>query len=161
MQGKTTNDGFTLIEILVVIVIIGVTISFALMSFGDFGKTRKIRIAAEEFTQFLAFVHDRALLESSTLKVQLTSAGYGVQRMGPNQHWQSLRSSFYRTHTLPPKTVIVVAHGSPKADKLVVILNGTGDMTAFKIYFGTKETPHLASVMGEENGNLIFNKEAN
>ncbi len=45
MQNRARADlnGFTLIEILVVIVIVGITLSFALLAFGDFGSERRIR----------------------------------------------------------------------------------------------------------------------
>ena len=46
--GMTVNNkGFTLIEVMVVVVIIGITIGFAMLSFGDFGQSRRLLTAAE------------------------------------------------------------------------------------------------------------------
>ncbi len=151
--------GFTLIEILVVILIISITLGFALMAFGDFGEHRKIRSAAEGFSEFAELVHERALLESSTLRLQLTQSGYSVQRLNPEHKWQSLQASMYRLHPLPSKTLVSVASGSSKIDQLMIIMSATGDMTPFKVYFGSASQARLASITGKENGTIFFQKE--
>ncbi len=42
--GMKNHKGFTLIEILIVLMIIGITLSFAILSFGDFGEGRKVKV---------------------------------------------------------------------------------------------------------------------
>ncbi|PJD93659.1 MAG: type II secretion system protein GspH [Legionella sp.] len=158
-QFPTRQNGFTLIEILVVVLIISITLGFAMMAFGDFGAHRKIRSAAEGFSQFAELVHERALLESSTLKLQLNSTGYYVQRLSPNHQWQALQSSMYHLHPLPSNTFLSVSAGSSRPDQLIIIMSATGDMTPFKVYFGSPAQPRLASVVGKENGTILFQKE--
>lgn len=156
-QGLSLGRGFSLIEILVVMLIISITVGFAVLAFGDFGKTRKIRTAAEGFAQFVELIHERALLESSTLQVQLTNFGYMAQRLNSNNQWKALNSSYYRQHSLPLKTLISVTNGGSKPDQLNIIMSSAGDMTPFKVYFGTAIQPHLAMVAGGEHGAVLFN----
>lgn len=151
------TKGFTLIEILVVILIIGITFSVALLAFGDFGASRKIRSAAEGFAQFLQVTHERALLESTTLQIQLKQTGYTIQRLNAQNRWQPLKNTYYRPHSLPPKTIISVAYGSKKPDQLVIIMSASGDMTPFKVHFGSAEKTRMATVIGNENGSISFN----
>lgn len=154
---RSKQQGFTLIEILVVMLIISITFGFAMLAFGDFGESRKIRTAAEAFAQFVELIHEEALLESSTLQIQLTHTGYSAQRMNAKHHWQPLHASHNHPPALPAKTKITVAYGSKKPDQLVIIMSGSGDMTSFKVYFGSAEKAHLATVSGNENGLVVFN----
>lgn len=156
LQHVSRQRGFTLIEILVVMLIISITFGFAMLAFGDFGESRKIRTAAEAFAQFVELVHDQALLESSTLKIQLSNTSYSAQRLNTKHRWQPLHPSHNHQPTLPTKTRITVAYGSNKPDHLVITMSGSGDMTPFKVYFGTEKQAHLAAVSADENGQVIF-----
>lgn len=152
----TYHSGYTLIEILVVLLIISITVGFAVLAFGDFGKSRKIRSAAEGFAQFVSLVHERALLESSTLKIHLTPLQYSAERLDLKQHWQPLQSSFYRKHALPEKTKLLIKYGSKSADHLIIMISGSGDMTPFEVSFGSVERAQLATVSGDTNGTISF-----
>ncbi len=157
LNATQQQTGFTLVEILVVMLIIGITFGMAMLAFGDFGATRKIRSSAEGFAQFLQVMHERALLESTTVQIQLNQSGYTSQRLNLQSKWQPLKNAYYRPHALPAKTKIAVAYGSKSPDKLVITMSSSGDMTPFKVYFGSTEQPHMTSVIGNENGAVIFN----
>jgi general secretion pathway protein H len=150
------HRGFTLIEILVVMLIISITFGFAMLAFGDFGESRKIRTAAEAFAQFVQLVHDEGLLESSTLQIQLSNTSYSAQRLDTKHLWQPLHPSRNHSPALPSKTRITVAYGSKKPDHLVITMSGSGDMTPFKVYFGSEKQAHLAAVSADENGLVVF-----
>lgn len=136
--------------------IIGITFGMAILAFGDFGEKRKIHTAAEGFAQFVQLVQERALLESSTLLVQLTPSGYSGQRLNAQNKWQPLKNAYYRRHALPGKTKISVVYGNKKSDQLLIIISSSGDMTPFKVYFGSTEQPRLATIIGTENGTIIM-----
>lgn len=153
---QTYQSGYTLVEILVVLLIISITVGFAVLAFGDFGKSRKIRSAAEGFGQFVSLVHERALLESSTLRIHLTPLQYSAERLDLKQHWQPLQSSFYRKHALPEKTKLLITYGNKTSDHLFIIISGSGDMTPFQVSFGSPDRAQLATVSGDANGAISF-----
>lgn len=157
---KRHHNGFTLIEILVVILIIGITLGFAMMAFGDFGKERKIITAAEEFSQFLSLAHEKALLESSTLRLQLKQTTYALERLSLQQQWQPISSSIYRNHVFPSGTQISVQQGSKKDTQLTIIFDSSGDMTPFLLYIGSMTHPRLVTIEGQNDGRIIYQMEA-
>ncbi len=79
--------GFTLIEILVVLFIIGITLGFAMLAFGDFGGKRRIIVAAEQFANYIKFIQQDAILETATLGIRMDQRGYQVFRFQPPQRW--------------------------------------------------------------------------
>lgn len=157
----TCQPGFTLVEILVVMLIISITFGMAMLAVGDFGKERKIRSAAEGFAQFLQLVHERALLESSTLQVQLNTQGYSSQRMDVQNRWHPLKNSYYHHHNLPNNTRISIVYGSQKPDQLILTIGSSGDMTPFKIHFGSGEHAQLVTIVGSENGTIVVQNVEN
>ena len=121
--------GFSLIEILVVLFIIGITFGFALLSFGDFGEKRGIIVAAEQFTQYIKLVQQYAILETSTLRIQINQDGYQVLRFQPPKTWTPIASTpLFRLQHFP-KGLIVNGGGRP----VIIIVDASGDMTAFTL----------------------------
>ena len=149
------NNGFTLIEILVVLLIIGITMGFALMSFGDFGEKRRIIVAAEQFTQYVKLVQQQAILETSTLGINFKNDGYQVLRFKAPASWIALpaNSIFHRQH-FPKGLVINLRKISHKRGTPVIIIHSSGDMTAFTLDFGTTKQATLATIIGLRNGTI-------
>ena len=152
----STQLGFTLVEILVVMLIISITFGFAMLAQSDFGEKRKIHVSAEGFAQFLQVMHKRALLESSTLQIRLNQTGYVCSRLSTHNQWQPLKKAYYRQHDLPKKIKISVIYGGKKLDQLTIVISGSGDMTPFKVYFGTANNSHLVTVIGNTDGTIIL-----
>lgn len=146
----TNSRGFTLLEILVVLVIIGITLSFALPSFGDFGEQRRSVTAAQQFASFVTLVRDEAILESSTLGVRVSREGYEVLRFKEPNTWQTMPQNLFRYRTFPNYVVVSVK----PSKKPIIIINATGDMNAFKLTFGSEHKPNIATVVGSINGSV-------
>lgn len=149
------NKGFTLIEILVVLLIIGITMGFALMSFGDFGEKRRIIVAAEQFTQYVKLVQQQAILETSTLGINFKNDSYQVLRFKAPASWSPLpaKSIFHRQH-FPRGLVINLKKANTKPGTPIIIINSSGDMTPFTLDFGTSKQSSLATINGLRNGTI-------
>ena len=68
--------GFTLIEILVVIVIVATVLSIALLSFGLLGDDREVKTEAHRFIALAELAQDEAIMQSREFGIEFMSAGY-------------------------------------------------------------------------------------
>src|SRR6478752_6140292 len=88
--GMNKSKGFTLIEMLIVIVIIGITIGFALLSFGDFGASKGILFAAEQLEHTLTLAQQQALLENTTLGLRIDNNSYQILKFDESSNWKPI-----------------------------------------------------------------------
>lgn len=146
--------GFTLIEILIVIVIIGVTLRFAVLAFGDFGEKRRIVSVAEHIAETISLVREQAILESTPMAIDINQQGLNVYRQKDDNKWVAIKSSLFHNQHIPNKIKIKL-----NQNKLTrIIISDLGDMTPFTIFFGNQENSTMVSIHGFANGNLKVNK---
>jgi general secretion pathway protein H len=163
-KGQSTvyysNKGFTLIEILVVILIVGISASIAVLAFGDFGSGRKAEVAAEQFQSYVKMVQQRAILETNTLGININQNSYQTYRF-QNLKWQPMpKKSIFHSQKFPNK-VIVTLQSSIKNQTFEpdIVINPSGDMTPFRLYFGNAANPKIITLIGQHDGDLILKKE--
>ena len=156
---KKAHKGFTLVEILVVVLIIGLTLGFALLSFGDFGGKRRIIVAAEQFAHHIKAVQQQAVLETSTLGIHITQAGYQTLRFEPSNHRWLPASSHrsFQQQPFPDDLIMVIKHNVHKKGQPEIIINATGDITPFTLELGTKKQPSLITLHAESSGAVTVN----
>lgn len=70
------NTGFTLIEVLIVIVIIGIITAIATLSFSQFGRAHREKIVLDQFVTAFHAAEQQAIFTPETLKLSITSKGY-------------------------------------------------------------------------------------
>lgn len=151
------NKGFTLIEILVVILIIGITIGFTLLSFGDFGVSRRITMTAEQLVNYVKLTRQQAILASATYGIQVDQSGYQMLRFQAPHSWQPLsHEAIFKHQPFPKHTVVQFANKVLMADHPQIVINPTGDLTPFVLYLGTKSQPKLVTIVGEDNGTITL-----
>ena len=76
MRKSSYSRGFTLVEILVVIVIIGVVISIATLSLNLVGNDRDIRTEARRFIALSDLALDEAAMQGREFGIELMTEGY-------------------------------------------------------------------------------------
>lgn len=154
------KGGFTLIEILVVLVIISITLSLALLAFGDFGASRRTIVAAEQFSSYLKLVQQQAIVEGRSLGIDINNEGYKTYRLVQGSTWQAMpeKSIFHWQHF--PNNLVIDLHSTLKNNTRMpdIIISPAGNLTAFKLSFGTTDKPALATLIGKRNGQVIFLK---
>ena len=155
--GYRNNRGFTLIEILVVVVIMGITVGFALLAFGDFGRSRRIVMAAEQFINYVKLVEQQAILETSTLGIRLNKNSYQVVRFQFPSSWQIIsKNVIFHQQQFPKNTVIRLTTENLQEEKggPQIIIDASGDMTPFKLHVGSAKQTNIVTIVGEHNGNI-------
>lgn len=156
--GMTTNRGFTLIEILVVMVIIGITIGFALIAFGDFGASRRLQFAAEQLANKIKLVQQQAILESATYGLNIDKKNYQFFKFNNNSAWISLNNKgIYKITYFPQSSYIHLKTAAPTGQNTpAIIIHPSGDMTAFSLHFGSDKNTVSTVLEANTQGELSF-----
>jgi len=76
MFPRIRQTGFSLLEIMVVVVIIGIVISMASFSIGILGNDRELKTEAARFMAIAEVAKDEATMQSSECGVELMNSGY-------------------------------------------------------------------------------------
>jgi len=77
------SAGFTLIDILVVIVIVAVVLSMGMLSVGLLGDDRDLKTEARRFSALYEVVRDEASLQGREFGIELMTAGYRFVEYDP------------------------------------------------------------------------------
>jgi general secretion pathway protein H len=152
------NKGFTLIEILIVIIIIGITVGFAMISFGDFGASRRILFSAEQLVHTVRLAQQQAILENSTLGLNVNNHSYQILRFENSSTWGVIsKKGIFKINYFPQDTVINLrTQNKPAQGAPPIVLSSSGDMTPFTLTFGTNREPVLTILTGTQDGKLTF-----
>lgn len=114
------NRGFSLIEVLVVLVILGLFVGMVVLSIGD-TLSRKIRSEGERFQSILMAATDEAIFSGSEFGFLLKEDGYQLLRFDPiAQGWTALPDKVYQMYTFDSSIVIdwkIDGFSRPDGDK--------------------------------------------
>lgn len=154
---RTTKSGFTLIEILVVLIILGITASVALLAFGDFGEGRRAQAEAQRFIQKIRLIRHQAILEAMTYGMKITPTSYQVFRFSPPDTWTPVTSMLLKPYQFPEKISLYLNINPTNATnsaskKNWVVFQASGEVTPFRINFGLNKQPNIAHVVADDNG---------
>ena|SRR3990167_1999364 len=159
----TCGYGFTLIEVLIVIVIVGIVSSLTLYALGDFGLSREAKVAAEQLSSYLQLLEQRATLETSTLSVQFsmqnnTLSGYQTYRLNNASQWRLIpQTTLFHWQAFPAKILVHFESDTQSpTQKPDIIINPSGDISPFTLFFGTRQTPQLIQLVGKPNGEIVL-----
>ena len=154
----TTNKGFTLIEILIVIIIIGITIGFALIAFGDFGESRRILFSAEQLASTLKLAQQQAILETSTFGLRIDNNSYQILKFQNPSNWVPISNKGIFKITYFPKNTVITLKTSNKTSPGYppIIINASGEMTPFTLGFSTNKETVMTMLIGNHDGGLTF-----
>ncbi len=159
VTGMNINKGFTLIEILVVIVIIGVTVGFALLAFGDFGSSRRLHFAADQLVYTLKMAQQQALMEGSTLGLKIDNKSYQILKFKPPHQWVPISNkSIYKAIYFPDNTYVNATPAS-SSQQPGILISPSGDITPFTIEIGTNKGDVLNAITSKNDGTITLTKK--
>jgi len=133
-------SGFTLIEVMVVIVIISVILSFATLSIGDGGQARKLEQEAQRFVSLLKLASQEAIMQAKEMGVSFDADSYSFYAL-QEQQWLALTDDIFRPRFLPQgmQTEIrlegepIILNKTKNTPQLLLL--SSGEFTPFEIIF--------------------------
>jgi len=81
-----------------------------------------------------------------------------VLRFKEPNTWSPLKSRLFNQQHFPKPIEVHFIAATKKSNNATIIINGSGDMTAFEITFGSSKDPNVASVIGKSNGFITVQK---
>lgn len=133
---RKLNKGFTLIEIMVVVVIVAVLISAVALSFPPVGD-KLLKEHADRFSALVSLAQDEAILQSNELALEITPNGYSFYQ-NQNNSWQNLSENPFSRRVLPSEIKtkifldgILIDLKDREESKPQVVILSSGEMTPF------------------------------
>jgi general secretion pathway protein H len=164
------SKGFTLVEILVVVVIMAVVISMAVLSIGVTGRDSQLDEETRRLEGLLGLLHERALLEGRDFGLRIEPSAYEfVVYVAARDLWQRMDQEHEFRHRDLPKGVsfqlqldsqLVVL--KPLDQKLSsaqmptpqVAVAASGEGTPFRLTLQRDQTNAKASIAGDALGKV-------
>jgi general secretion pathway protein H len=163
------SKGFTLIEILVVLVIMAVVISLAVLSINTTGRDAQLDEESRRIEGLVDILHERALLEGRDFGLRIEPSAYEFVVYAPDRdRWLTLNDEHEFRHRDLPKgvsfqlemdSVAVVlkpanqgglSDGAPPPPQVAIAASGEG--TPFRLTLLREATQARASVDGDAFG---------
>lgn len=142
---------FTLIELLVVIVIASIILTFAIVSFGDFGSDKKIRFSAKQLQHLMQLAKQQALLENATYAVKINKHHYQFLKYSDN-NWQIMaRTKPFTPHQFPTYSSVKLLSNSTQN---LVIIHSSGEISPFKLSFYNRNHSAVTHLNLSSDGQL-------
>jgi general secretion pathway protein H len=162
--------GFTLVEILVVVVIMAVLTTVAMLSIGTLGKDRGLDDEGDRYTDVAAAVTEQAQLEGRDFGVYFGPASYEVLVYVPrHQRWETLPDDrLYEKRELPAgvaptleiegKVLLLDREkaGEPHAPQVLIF--SSGDVSPYRLTLAREGTDAKWQLEGRADGTLLVTR---
>ncbi|MGH8442216.1 MAG: type II secretion system minor pseudopilin GspH [Nevskiaceae bacterium] len=162
--------GFTLIEILVVVVIIGVMATLAVLSIGSRTLDDRMAIEARRLQELFALAADEAVLQGLELGFLQTADGYEFLVL-KDGHWVALEEPgplrrrevhepFYLQLQIDGRPVVPARSGDDRAERTPqVMLLSSGDATEFVLVLRAQQFAPYYRLHGDVLGRITLDRK--
>lgn len=165
---RRRSRGFTLLEVLVVMVIIGIVVSFAVLSLK--GDEKSLEEEARRLQALIALTGQEAVMQSRELAVEFTPDGYNFITFDGTQ-WQPLvDDEILRTRTLPSELVLdyqaegehlTIGAKDDEASPPRIYFLSSGEMTPFHVTVRRRGESDGYVLTGNARGKTKLNEAGN
>ncbi|MFC3094098.1 type II secretion system protein GspH [Alteromonas sediminis] len=103
LPSKASSKGFTLLEILLVLFLIGMAVSYVLFNAFSVSQSDRLKEQARRFQVIVDMASDYAVLNQTELGIRFEAAKneYFFMALDDENQWQVLDDPLYSGHTLP------------------------------------------------------------
>ncbi len=150
------QSGFTLIEVMVVVIIIGVLINYVTLSFGRSSPEDLLKTEARRLSSLIGLASEEALLRTVLIGVDISEDGYSFLRLSEGE-WQPMDDSLFRPRQLPEGMAFSIASTQQvgeddEEDIPEIILLNSGEMTPFELKLSYDRIDSYYRLVGNELG---------
>ena len=177
MRTLGRSAGFTLIEILVVIVIVGIVMSIALLSITLAGGDNQLREEAQRMVSLVEIAQDESLLQGREFGLEFMQGAYRFVELDPlaRQWSEIIGDDTLRLRELPeelelelfiedrrvvlktdPARMRAAENARPGVEQYAphVLIYSSGDMSPFELHFVRRVDDSVLAVQGGFAGNI-------
>lgn len=138
---KTRQNGFTLLELLAVVLIIGIIVSFASLSVGQ-KSSQVVQDEAERLNGLLRLANEEAVMQGRELALEFNESGYSFLELGSDNQWVPLaEDALFRDREFPSnlriELIVEGAEASFEDEKNLprVFILSSSELTPFLLTF--------------------------
>ena len=155
MQHRNASAGFTMIEILVVLVVVGLLASLAVVNLGGSAERRELENTVRDLYLLMQTASEQAILNNQELGLVLEEGSYRFVVFNDEERtWVSQSERLFRPRALPEGTEVtsIIANDLPRltskgeATQPDIVFFSSGEITPFELEFssgGERESSHL------------------
>ncbi|MCM8856586.1 MAG: type II secretion system minor pseudopilin GspH [Candidatus Thiodiazotropha sp.] len=148
--------GFTLVEVMVVVIIIGILINFVALSFGRSSPSDLLKSEAQRLSSLIGLASEEALLRSILIGVDIDEESYSFLTLDEG-NWQPMTDNLFRGRKLPEGVELSITSNQPSdenEEELTpeVILMNSGEMTPFELKISSDLSESYYRLTGNEIG---------
>ena len=179
MKALPGRRGFTLIEVLVVITIVGIILSMAVLSLGVIGENKELDTEVRRYVSLMELARDESMLQGREYGLEVLQQGYRFVELDPlTRQWtEILGDDVLRSRSLPETIELELyledqrialeydaaalnADDDEDDDRKIqqyaphVFIFSSGDMTPFELHFRQRVNDESTILTGDIFGRI-------
>lgn len=163
-----TVRGFTLIEIMVVIAIMGIMLGLGMFAFGDGGLSEKLEQESQRLYGLIKLAQEESILQSKELALELDRDGYVFKQLSVDKWVDISADKIFRKRSLTAgielslevEDVALNLDSSTERDTPIrIYILSSGELTPFDITLKINDLEQFFKITGMVNGQLSLEKQ--
>lgn len=172
-----SESGFTLLELLVVVLLIGIVMSFAVLSIGGDSRSVELEREAKRLVALMGYAGEQAVLRTQEWGIRFEATGYSFMVLNSGNWVEVVNNNTLRARKLPNGVELKLSiealevNMEPGFDlnkdededqllikKPMVFILSSGEMTPFSVDFRAQETTTVFRVVASPLGQLSLER---